>query len=61
MPDDTEALRQGRLVEINARPGSRSELEARYGQVWDTGELGRDFEVIAFWHRSSWSGAGRMA
>jgi len=33
---------------INAEPGSREALEAQYGQVWDTGELQRDFSVEGF-------------
>jgi hypothetical protein len=48
MHDPTEALRRERLAEINAEPGSRQALEARYGQVWDTQELSRDFEVEGF-------------
>jgi hypothetical protein len=34
--------------EINSDPGSREALEKEYGQVWDTDELGRDFEVRGF-------------
>ena len=48
MPDATEPYRRQRIVEINVEPGSRQALEARYGQVWDTEELSRDFEVIGF-------------
>jgi hypothetical protein len=48
MDDPTEVLRRQRLVEINAEPGSREALEAQFGQVWDTDELGRDFQVIGF-------------
>jgi hypothetical protein len=48
MDDPTEEPRRQRLVEINAEPGSREALEAEYGQVWDTDELGRDFQVIGF-------------
>jgi hypothetical protein len=48
VPDETEAARRQRLAEINAQPGSREALEARYGQVWDTEQLARDFEVIGF-------------
>lgn len=48
MNDPTETIRRQRLAEINTQPGSRPELEARYGQVWDTAELGRDFEVLGF-------------
>jgi hypothetical protein len=48
MPDETEPFRRQRLVEINAQPGSREALEAQHGQVWNTDELSRDFEVIGF-------------
>ena len=48
MSDPTEAIRRQRLFEINAEPGSREALEAQYGQVWDTEELRRDFDVLGF-------------
>ena len=48
MPDATEPYRRQRLAEINLLPGSREALEAQHGQVWDTQELGRDFNVIGF-------------
>ena len=48
MFDGTESLRRTRLAEINAHPGMRQELEAAHGQVWDTDELARDFEVVGF-------------
>lgn len=48
MNDPTEQLRRDRLVEINAVPGAREALEAEHGQVWDTDELRRDFEVLGF-------------
>jgi hypothetical protein len=48
MADPTEDLRRERLAEINAAPGGREALEARYGQVWDTKQLANDFEVIGF-------------
>jgi len=48
MTDPTEALRRERLVEINAEPGSRAALEAKYGQVWSTDELSETFDVIGF-------------
>ena len=47
-PDLTEALRRLRLEELNRAPGSREALEARYGHVWSTDELARDFDVIGF-------------
>jgi hypothetical protein len=40
--------RQALAAEINAAPPERAGLEARYGQVWNTAELGRDFEVLEF-------------
>jgi hypothetical protein len=48
MSDPTEEIRRDLLVEINADPGSRAALEARYGQVWDTNQLAQDFEVEGF-------------
>ena len=48
MSDPTESLRRQRLAEINSTPNDRPGLEARYGKVWDTAELGRDFEVLGF-------------
>jgi hypothetical protein len=48
MSDPTEAIRCERLAEINAEPGSQEALEAEYGQVWDTEQLTREFEVIGF-------------
>lgn len=48
MPDETEALRRQRLVEINTEAGNRAALEAKYGQVWTTQELTEHFQVIGF-------------
>lgn len=48
MNDPTEPIRRQRLAEINATPGSREALETENGQVWDTGELARDFKVLGF-------------
>lgn len=48
MSDSTETIRRQRLAEINAEPGSREALEAEHGQVWDTAELGTDFDVLGF-------------
>ena len=47
-PDPTESIRREMLAEINAQPGSREALEAEHGQVWNTQQLGEDFEVIGF-------------
>jgi hypothetical protein len=48
MTDETEDIRRQMLADINADPGSREYLAAKHGQVWDTSELSRDFEVIGF-------------
>ena len=48
MSDPTETIRRQRLAEINCDPGSRAALEAKYGEVWDTRELARDFTIIGF-------------
>lgn len=48
MSDPTETIRRQQVAEINADPGSRDALEAKHGQVWDTEELGRDFEILGF-------------
>lgn len=46
--DPTESARRELVAEINAGPGSREALEAQYGQVWNTDELRRDFDVLGF-------------
>ena len=33
---------------INSSPADRAALESRYGRVWNTAELGVDFEVLGF-------------
>ncbi len=48
MSDPTEAIRRQMVAEINAVPGSREALEAEHGQVWDTRQLGEDFDVLGF-------------
>lgn len=48
MSDPTESIRRSMVVEINAAEGSREYLEAKHGQVWDTSQLGRDFDVLGF-------------
>ncbi len=48
MNDPTASIRKGLLAEINTEPGSREALEAEHGQVWDTSQLGDDFDVLGF-------------
>jgi len=52
--DTTEPIRRELVAEVNAqvesedRDRERKRLEAEHGQVWNTEELGRDFEVRCF-------------
>ena len=46
--DSTETLRRDRLVCLNASRAQRATLEQRYGRVWNTVELGRDFVVLGY-------------
>lgn len=48
MSDPTETIRREQLAEINAEPGSRESLEAKYGDVYDTRQLGKVFDVKGF-------------
>jgi hypothetical protein len=48
MDDATENIRKALVAEINTDPGSREALEAAHGQVWNTEELKRDFDVQGF-------------
>jgi hypothetical protein len=48
MSDETEAIRKELVAEINSQPGSREALEAEHGQVWDTRQLGEDYDVVGF-------------
>ena len=48
MNDPTESIRREMVAAINADPGSRESLAQKYGRVWNTQELGQDFEVQGF-------------
>jgi len=48
MTDAMDGIRHQRLIDINAEPGSRTALEAKYGRVWETSELAADFDVLGF-------------
>ena len=48
MCDETETIRRQMVATINADPGSRPDLESKYGQVWDTSQLQDDFQVLGF-------------
>jgi hypothetical protein len=43
-----EQARRERVVEINLEPGSREDLEQRYGKVWNTSEMSEEFTVTGF-------------
>jgi len=48
MHDETEDIRRELVQQVNCVPGSREALELQHGQVWDTQELAKDFEVLGF-------------
>ena len=48
MCDATETIRRQMVAEINSDPSSRADLEAKHGQVWDTGQLQDEFQVLGF-------------
>jgi hypothetical protein len=48
MCDKTESIRREMCATVNANPGNRADLESKYGQVWATSELSKDFEVVGF-------------
>ena len=48
MSDPTESIRRELVAVINAEPGTREYLEAKYGQVWDTSEMQDEFEALGF-------------
>lgn len=48
MSDPTENIRRQMVEEINSEAAERKEVEARYGQVWNTDELQAEFQVCGF-------------
>ena len=52
--DETVEIRRQRWAAINSTVESqdgeaeRQRLEAQHGQVWDTSQLSKDFEVLGF-------------
>ena len=48
MHDETETFRREEVARLNSEAGCRQTLEAEYGQVWDTRELGGDFQALGF-------------
>lgn len=45
---EVDAARMAMTREINAMPSIRQKLEELHGQVWDTTEMQRDFELKGF-------------
>lgn len=48
MADQTETIRRAMTAAINAEPGSREDLEARFVDVYDTQQLQETFTVLGF-------------
>ncbi|MCC9602860.1 hypothetical protein LOC67_20105 [Stieleria sp. JC731] len=48
MADQTEAIRRELCKTLNVEPGSREDLEAKYGDVYDTTQLQESFTVLSF-------------
>lgn len=48
MHDPTENIRKEMVEQINENPSEREILEAKHGQVWDTKELTKEFNVNGF-------------
>lgn len=46
--DETENIRRTMVAEINSNPNDRELLSQKYGQIWDTSEMSKDFEVLGF-------------
>jgi hypothetical protein len=48
MSDPTEPIRREMVAQFNSVEGSREYLEVKQGQVWTTGEVSEEFEVLSF-------------
>ncbi len=48
MIDETEDARRTLTAAVNTSPLERAGLEKQFGQVWNTEELARDYEVKGF-------------
>lgn len=44
----SDRIRRQMVCDINGNPRTREELEAEYGQVWDTVQLQQDHDVRGF-------------
>lgn len=48
MTDVTEEPRRAMVAAINSNPGERAALEEKYGEIYDTEEMSKLFEVEGF-------------
>ena len=48
MTDVTEEPRRAMVAAINSNPGERAVLEEKYGEIYDTEEMSKLFEVEGF-------------
>lgn len=48
MSDETETIRRALTVAVNIQPGSREDLESKYGDVYDSQQLQETFTVLGF-------------
>jgi hypothetical protein len=46
--DVTETIRRELVQKINEDPDPRVELQEKYGAVWDTSEMQKEFSVTGF-------------
>ena len=48
MSDSTEDVRKQQAAEINDQPGNIFVLKEKYGRVWNTYQLTKEFTIIGF-------------
>ena len=52
MSDPTESIRRVQQAQLNTEAAQavdpRAELSAKYGQLWDTSEMQKEFDVSSF-------------
>ena len=48
MNDPTETIRREQVATIKGEATEREQLEAKYGQIWNTTEMQKDFQAIGF-------------
>ena len=48
MADQTEAIRKQMVAELNSEDNTKTELEAKHGQIWTTSEMQEEFDALGF-------------